>query len=456
MLYIGVTKTLHMRNKLFLVISLCAATATGKAQNIFKYFTPDDFAARRAKLMEQIGDGIAILQGAELPEPYIKFRQDNNFYYLSGVEFPSAVLIINGKTKTSTLLVTETVSGEVKDEAVIKPGEEAAKLYKLTSVLSKSMMTAQLSAAARTGQPFYLITSPDEEAEMSRDKGVAQRNARLADPWDGRISKELNFINKIKQYFPLVTIKDLTPILDEMRWVKDAKEQAVIRECGKIGAHGFDEAMRVTRPGIYEYQVAAAADFVFENEGAQGPSYFPIAASAERALSWHYNANNHLIKAGDVMMMDYAPELNYYSTDITRTWPVEGKFTDIQLKYYNCIKDVSETVIAAIKPGVTIQDLTAIAAKVYAKHGFDKIHPNGIGHYVGMAVHDVGPRDKPFVPGVVFNVEPIIEDKALKLHLRLEDTIIVTESGHENVTASTPTDVDAIMALMKQNGIYEK
>jgi len=439
------------------ILALLALSAiSSTAQNMFKYFTPDDFAARRAKLMQQIGDDVAILQGAELPEPYIKFRQDNNFYYFSGVELPGAVLIINGKTKTSTLLVPETTSAEIKEEALIKPGDEAAKNYKMTSVLSKSLMTTGLTQLATGGQAFYLITSPEEMAEMSRDKGIGRRNARLADPWDGRPSKELNFINKIKDRFPLVAIKDLTPIIDNMRWVKDDKEIAVIRECGKIGAHGFDEAMRVTHPGIYEYQVAAAADFVFENEGAQGPSYFPIVASGAQGLSWHYNANNHLMKAGDVVLMDYAPELNYYSTDITRTWPVDGKFTDVQLKYYNCIKEVSESVIAAVKPGVTIQDLVDIAAKIYAKHGFEKIHPNGIGHYVGMAVHDVGPRDKPFVPGVVFNVEPIIEDKELKLHLRLEDTIIVTPDGHENVTAGTPTNIDAITALMKQKGIYEK
>lgn len=440
--------------KISLVLALFASTAS--AQNMFKYFTADDFAARRAKVMEQIGDGVAILQGAELPEAYIKFRQDNNFYYLTGVEFPSAILIINGKTKTSTLLVPEGRFADIKDEALIKPGDDAAKMYKMTSVLPKTMLTTQLAGLVARGQTFYLVTSPDETSEMSRDRCVALRNTRLSDPWDGRISKEINFLNKVKERYPMVTVKDLTPMLDEMRWIKDEKEIAVIRECGKIGARGFDEAMRVTRPGIYEYQVAAACDFVYQNEGAMGPSYFPIAASAERGLSWHYNANNHTIKAGDVMMMDYAPEVNYYSTDITRTWPVEGKFTDIQLKYYNCIKEVSEQVIAAMKPGITIQEMSDIAKKVYVKHGFEKMYPGGIGHYVGMAVHDVGPRDKPFVPGVVFNVEPIIEDKEMKLHLRIEDTIIITANGAENLTSGTPTNVDAMIKLVKEKGIYEK
>jgi Xaa-Pro aminopeptidase len=440
--------------KTFLILALFANAAS--AQNMFKYFTADDFANRRAKIMEQIGDGVAVLQGAELPEAYIKYRQDNNFYYLTGVEFPSAVLIINGKTKTSTLLVPEGRFADIKDEALIKPGQEAATMYKMTSVLSKSALTAQLAGLAAKGQTFYLITSPDETSEMSRDRCAALRNTRLSDPWDGRISKEVNFLNKIKERYPMVTVKDLTPTLDLMRWVKDEKEIAVIRECGKIGAHGFDEAMRVTRPGIYEYQVAAACDFVYQNEGAMGPSYFPIAASAERGLSWHYNANNHTIKGGDVMMMDYAPEVNYYSTDITRTWPVEGKFTDKQLKYYNCVKEASEQVIATMKPGVTVKQLSDIAKAVYAKYGFEKMYPGGIGHYVGMAVHDVGPYDKPFVPGVVFNVEPILEDKEMNLHIRIEDTIIITATGAENVTASTPTNVDAMIKLVKEKGIYEK
>lgn len=426
------------------------------AQNMWAYFTPADFAARRAKVMEKIGDGVAVLLGAELPEAYIKFRQDNNFYYLTGVEFPYSVLILNGKTKTSTLLVPEGRFADIKDEALIKPGTEAAQLYQMTSVVSKSAMTAILTSLASSNKTFYLITTPDETSEMSRDRCAALRTTRLSDPWDGRLSKELNFVNKVKDRFPMVTVKDLSPILDTMRWVKDAKEIAVIKECGKIGAHGFDEAMKVTHPGIYEYQVVAACDYVYENEGAQGPSYFPIAASAERGLSWHYNANNHKIKAGDVMMMDYAPELNYYSTDITRTWPVEGKFTDKQLTYYNCVKEASEQVIAAMKPGVTINDLNEIAKKVYAKHGFEKYYPGGIGHYVGMAVHDVGPRDKPFVPGVVFNVEPILEDKEMKLHIRLEDTIIITETGAINATAATPTLPESIYKLMSEKGIDKK
>lgn len=443
-------------NKFKLLILCITVVNTVCAQDMWKYFSPDDFAKRRAKVMEQIGDGIVIMQGAELPEAYVKFRQDNNFYYLTGVEMPNAVLVLDGKEKRSVLFVPDKIPGDIKDEARIVPGQEAAKLYKMDAVRSLSNFTASLNYMATLNQPLYLITSPEETAEMTRDRGEALRTSRMNDIWDGRIPKEINFINKIKERYPLAVIKDMTPVLDMMRWVKDEKEINVMRECGRIGALGFDEAMRVTRPGIYEYQVVAACDFIYQNEGAQGPAYFAIAASGERGLSWHYNANNHLLKDGEVILLDYAPDHHYYTTDITRTWPVGDQFSDVQLKLYNCIKEVQEKVIAAMKPGVTVDDLKKIAKAIYIKHGFEKLWPDYIGHFVGMAVHDVGPYDKPFVQGVVFNVEPIIEDKALKIHLRLEDTIVITKTGSENLTAGTTVEPEKIYKLKKEKGVGEK
>jgi Xaa-Pro aminopeptidase len=426
------------------------------AQERWKYFTPSDFEKRRTALMEKIGDGVALFLSAELPESFTKFRQDNNFYYFTGVEIPDAALIIDGKSKKTVLLVPDEMDGDIKKEAWIKTGKEAAQLYKVNSVIPKKYLSSWLDEVAESGQPLYLIMSPEEVAGMSRDRSVRVRNARLNDPWDGRIPREANFANKLKERFPAVAIRNLTPLVDSMRWIKDEKEIAVLRECGKIGAHGFDEAMRVTRPGIYEYQVVAACDFVYQNEGAQNPAYYAIAASGERGLTWHYNANNQLLKDGEVILLDYAPDLNYYVTDITRTWPVSGQFSEEQLKFYNCLKEAHEKVIATMKPGVTVEDLEKVAKEVYIKHGLEKYWLNYIGHFVGMSVHDVGPYNKPFVPGVVFNVEPIIEDKEKKIHLRLEDTIVITATGAENLTSLTPTDPKAIYKLIREIGVGEK
>lgn len=438
------------------ITAILLSTSLGTyAQSMWTYFSADDFEKRRSKVMEQIGDGVAILQGANLPDGYVKFRQDNNFYYLTGVETPGAVLILNGRTKTSTLLVPDKVSADIRDEARITPLSNSASEYKFTNVVSKTAMTSQITNLVMRNHDIWVITTPEETAQMTRSRCQSQQHNITNDPWDGRTSKELAFINNLKTRFPLISLKDLTPILDNMRWIKDDKEIAVLRKCGELAARGFDEAMRVTRPGIYEYQVVAATDFVYGNGGAFGPAYFAIAAGGANGLSWHYNANNHKLKKGELFYLDYAPEVHYYSTDITRTWPVEGEFNPTQLKYYNCVKEASEKVIAAIKPGVTVDDLRKICKDVFVKHGLEKFYVNSIGHFVGMSVHDVGDYSKPFEPGVVFNVEPILEDKEQKIHVRIEDTIVVTANGYENLTKSTPTNPLEIYKLMNQKGIGE-
>ena len=354
------------------------------------------------------------------------------------------------------LLVPDNIPNDIKTEAMIKAGEAAATEYKFNTVMSKSALTNILHQYAQSGQPFYLQQSPQELQEMSRDRCTRTRANRINDPWDGRISKELTFYNKFKERFPASTIKDITPILDAMRWVKDKKEIAVIRECGRIGCLGINEAIKVTRPGIYEYQTVAACDFIYQDMGTAGPAYYAIAASGERGLIWHYNANNHLLEPGTVLLIDYAPELNYYTTDITRTWPVQGEFSAEQLKFYNCVKETRDEIIKMMKPGITMNDMKKTGEAVFKKHGLEKYWIGYVGHFVGMAVHDVGPYDKPFVEGVVFNVEPILEDKDKKIHIRLEDTIVITATGAENLTPQSPVDPSAIYSLMKEKGIGEK
>lgn len=425
------------------------------AQEMWAYFTPEDFAKRRAAVMDAIGDGVVILFGAELPEAYIRFRQDNTFYYLTGVEVPDAVLIIDGKERVSRLVVPEKTHGDIRQEARIAPGKEAAAMYKMDKVSSRSELTAILGEVLNGPRDVYCYLGPEETAMMSPDRGHKLRTKRMDDPWDGRIPKETHLTNLLTSRFPTVTVKDASPILHEMRWIKDEKEIALLRECGRIGALGFNEAMKVTRPGLYEYQMVAACDFYYQYHGQQNPAFFAIAASGERALDWHYNANNHIMESGDVVLLDYAPDLNYYVTDITRTWPVDGRFSEDQLAMYACVAEYRERAIDAMRPGVTYDDLLGIGKEVYEKHGYGAMWPNYAGHLVGMAVHDVGDRKRAMVPGVVFNLEPIIEDKEKKIHFRLEDTIVITEVGAEVLTGLTPVEPSAIEAIIAEKGIFE-
>lgn len=441
--------------RLSVAAALLLLTSLSESQDLWRYFTPEDFGRRRVAVFEKIPDGVAVFLGAELPEGYVKFRQDNTFYYLTGVEVPDAVLILNGLKRTSTLLVPEVIPNDVKQEAWIKPGEEAAKLYRFDQVISRASLGRALADALAGEATVYLHLMPEETAEMSRDRSSLLRLKRMDDPWETRVPKEIAFANLLKERFPAVTVRSITPVIDGLRWVKDAKEIAVLRECGRIGALGMNEAMKITLPGLYEYQVAAACDFIYQYNGAQNPAFYAIAASGERGLIWHYNANNHRLESGEVVLLDYAPDLNNYVTDITRTWPVEGKFTEYQLQLYNCINEMRSKIIAALKPGVTYTDLQKIGRDVFEKHGFRRFWNGYVGHFVGMAVHDIGPRDEPFVPGVVFNVEPIIEDKDRKIHLRLEDTVVITEDGAEVLTDQTPVEPEEIYRVMRDRGFLE-
>jgi Xaa-Pro aminopeptidase len=165
------------------------------------------------------------------------------------------------------------------------------------------------------------------------------------------------------------------------------------------------------------------------------------------------------MQAGEIVYMDYGADYDYYTSDITRTWAVSGRFTEEQEKWYRCIVDARNAIIKAIKPGVSVRDLQKAAEPAYQKHGFLQEFIKGgryVGHFVGISVHDPGDETKPFVPGVVFNVEPVIEFSDRKIHLRLEDTVLVTEKGAENLTDAAPVEIKEIYSLYNQPSIGAK
>ncbi len=201
----------------------------------------------------------------------------------------------------------------------------------------------------------------------------------------------------IQQMVPQLALQPLNPLLDEMRWIKTPYEIELIKKSSQIGAEGVKEAMKGTRPGMYEYEIEAAARFVYTKLGARGDAFRPIVASGPNTMILHYSANNRQMKDGDVVYMDYGADYEYYTSDITRTWPVSGRFTPEQEKMYRCILEARDAVIAAMKPGVTLNQLKDVAEGVYKKHGFGKEFlalGRYIGHTVGISVHDVAPPDR--------------------------------------------------------------
>jgi Xaa-Pro aminopeptidase len=239
-----------------------------------------------------------------------------------------------------------------------------------------------------------------------------------------------------------------------MRRVKDTLEIERLREAGRIGALGFREAIRSTRPGLFEYQLSALAEFAFLWNGSAGFAFFPIVGSGPNSCIVHYSENRRKMAAGDVVVMDYGPDYKYYGADITRTFPVSGKFSQEQAKVYQAVLDTQKAVLEKIRPGATFDDLETAAHDTLKRFGYDKYFGHLVSHYVGMSIHDVG-NSKPFQAGVVIAVEPGVYLNDRNLGVRIEDTVLVTKDGYEILTKDAPKEILEIEKLMSERGIPE-
>jgi Xaa-Pro aminopeptidase len=232
--------------------------------------------------------------------------------------------------------------------------------------------------------------------------------------------------------------------------IKTAREIEVLKRNGRISAEAIRKAIEITRPGRYEYELEAEATYHLLKNGVQGNGYPAIVGTGANVNVWHYQSSGRQMQAGDLVVMDYGGSLDYQVVDITRTWPVSGRFDELQLKAYRCALETQKAIIAAMKPGATRLQTRDIAKAIYEKYGFSNQPPTGAGHFVGMSVHDVGDPREPFKAGMVIAVEPIIEIPEKQLHIRIEDTVLVTDGDPLVLTASVPKEVDEILPLIKK------
>ena len=269
-------------------------------------------------------------------------------------------------------------------------------------------------------------------------------------------------------------MKNLNPILDEMRSVKSPREIAMVRRASQIAGLGLMEAMRSTEPGVTEYQLDAAARYVFLLNDARLEGYRSITASGtENINNGHYFRNTSTLKDGDLVLMDFAPDYRYYTSDIGRVWPVNGKYTAQQRELLQFILEWHKAVMSRIRPGFSPDQILEEARRamepVFARTRFSKplyekaartmVETGGgvFSHTVGMAVHDVGRyRGAPLKPGQVFSVDPQLWVREENLYLRFEDTVVVTETGVENFTDFIPMELADMEKLVLEKGVVQK
>ncbi|MBL4668557.1 MAG: M24 family metallopeptidase, partial [Flavobacteriales bacterium] len=383
----------------------------------------------------------------------------------------------NGKKKTTTIYVPHRNSGREQSQGKILSAEDAALIKKLTGVNEVKAIEFLSSDLLRTGlikdrvPKLYTPLAPAETGTDSRDELLYGQARAASDPWDGQASREAHFKKLLNERFPQFEIRDLSPTLDAMRLIKSSKEIELIRKATEIAGLAIIEAMRSTKAGVYEYQLDAAAKYIYYQHGAQGDGYAAIIGGGTNAFMGHYFQKKDVLKNGDLVLMDYAPDYNYYTSDVTRIWPVNGKYNKAQTALYEYIVAYRDALFKYIKPGVTsnyVLDKAATGMKVYLKgktfanSTHLKAVQNGIkfrGHFqhpVGMGVHDVGRvRGVTLQEGMVFTIDPMIWIREERLYIRIEDVAVVTKTGVENLSAFVPTSIKEIEKTINEKGITE-
>jgi Xaa-Pro aminopeptidase len=417
-----------------------------------------DYRARRMALAQKMSGGVAILFAgteAEGPNAVYGFRQDNNFYYLSGWAEPGAALVIASEIKAKEN-VTPRPYSEILFLPIHNPAQEKWTGPKLGA--------DNPQAPAITG--FDRVENLDRmPAELVRilGQGPASIYTDLAASADSsQPASAMEWLRRTNT-FPLKTSTlDVKPMLAQLRVAKDQGEVDRIRHATDSSIAAHLAALQMLKPGLNEHDIDARMQYEFMKRGCERPAYAPIVGAGANSTVLHYSADDAQIQAGDVVVMDVAGEYAMYASDITRTAPASGKFTDRQREIYNIVLGAQRAAMAAFKQGKSklsgreSNSLYKVAYDYINSHGKDlhgqplgQYFIHGLGHYVGLEVHDVGDNMAPIPVGAVFTIEPGIYIPEEKLGIRIEDIVWVSPDGKlVNLTATLPHTADEIESAM--------
>jgi Xaa-Pro aminopeptidase len=413
----------------FSFLSLMFALASG---NALDRQPGADYHARREALAKKAGGVVVLLAPQEEDDAVYGFRQEDNFYYLSGVTIPSAALLV-----TPAAEAQGDVPAHAYTEILFLPprnlrlekytgprlgadNPDAPRITGFDRVEDLDKLPAEVSKLLANGRPVIYT-----------DVGSAEETSPSAEP--------LAFLKRTN---PFVFFQDVKPMLASLRTVKDAGEIALIRRAVDASVAAHLAAMKAVKPGVTEYEVSALMQYEWGRRGCERPAYSPIVGSGHNSTVLHYSDNTDTMKGGDVVVIDAAGEYSMYAADITRTLPVNGHFTPRQREIYDIVLGAQEAAMAAFQSGKStlVGDSSASldkAARDYIKthgkdlHGqpLDQYFIHGLGHYIGLNVHDAGDYKVPLGPGMAFTIEPGIYIPEENIGVRIEDDYLVGQDG---------------------------
>mgnify|MGYP001288016057 CR=1 FL=1 len=425
------------------------------------------FARRRAQLMKQMGTGIAVLptapEAARNRDTHYPYRWDSYFYYLTGFLEPEGVLVLIAGKKPRTILFCrdKDVTREIWDGYRYGPAR-ARRAF----AVDESYSVAKLEELL----PKLIADQP----ALFYPMGALQA-------WDERVLRWLNQVKALVRTGVSAPgeVKDVRALIDDMRLIKDAHELATMQRAGDISAAAHARAMRATRPGRMEFEVEAELLHEFVRNGARAPAYTSIVAGGANACVLHYIENDAKLKDGDLLLIDAGCELASYAADITRTFPVNGKFSAAQRDIYELVLEAQRAAINAVKPRARFDAYHQAALRVLARGFIDlklckgsvdavieskkyqQFYMHRTGHWLGLDVHDAGDyardgKSRLLAPGMVLTVEPgcyirpanNVPKHFWNIGIRIEDDVVVTKDGRHILTAAAPKQVRDIEALV--------
>lgn len=430
------------------------------------------YVERRRQLMAQLpADSVVLIPAAKeltrSADTEYMFRQDSYFYYLTGFNEPDALLVLKPDAEQQVTLFCR-----VKD--------------KLAEIWQGRRLGAEAAVAALQIDAAYPLTELDEQLrELVNGSSQLWYPDGLYSDWDEYVQ---NLIKTLRQgpkrgwQAPSMR-RDVRGLLDEMRLIKDDDELAVMRRAAEISANAHCRAMEKSYAGIQEFQLEAEIHHEFARNGARFPAYNSIVGGGANACILHYTENQDAIADGDLVLIDAGCELAGYAADITRTYPINGRFSDEQKALYEIVLEAQKAALAEIKPGSNFHQANQAAVAVVtqgllslgilegelddliANDAHKPFLMHGIGHWLGLDVHDVGDYQRTdgkqlraFAPGMVLTIEPGIyiddshelDSRWHNIGIRIEDNVVITEDGYEMLTADVPKEADDIERLMAQ------
>jgi Xaa-Pro aminopeptidase len=412
------------------------------------------FHERRARLVRETGgDGVIVLFGykdADVAASVTTFRQNENFYYLTGWNEPNAMMLLVPKAAKPG------AAPELEKEIIFIP---ARNLF-AEKWNGPKLGPDDPDASARTGFATVKATSLFQSDLLEALKAFPKIYTELtSQPESGEDYFQAEEVSKLREIAPLAKLADMRPHVEQQRAVKSPGEIALLRKAVDASVEAHLAAMKAVRPGVWEYEVAARMEYEFQRRGCEWPAYPPIVGSGFFSTVLHYDADDQQMKDGDVVVMDVAGSYGGYAADITRTLPVNGHFTPRQREIYEIVQGAQNAAIAAAKPGMSIgrgkNSLHEIAMTYINTHGKD-LHGNplgqyfihGLGHSIGLNVHDPMGYNLLLQPGMVVTMEPGIYIPEEKIGARIEDDILITQDGNEKLSGRLPSSVAEIEKLM--------